>query len=70
MASFRKKLKSFLLQVKVFSSISDVRLYRKIVNGHIKAKAVPINIREAGGNPLLVRPGTTDHLVLWDKFHH
>jgi len=29
-----------------------------------------LRVREAGGNPLLFRPGTTDLKVLWDAFYH
>jgi FkbM family methyltransferase len=67
---FLKKWKSLLNQLKVFSTVSDVVLYRRLCNSYILSHPFTLRIRGAGGNPLWVRPGTTDLKVLWDTFHY
>jgi FkbM family methyltransferase len=67
---FLKRWESWRNQFKVFSTVSDVILYRRVCNSNILSQPFTLRIREAGGNPLWVRPGTTDLKVLWDTFHY
>lgn len=67
---FLKRFESWLNQIKVFSTVSDVILYRRLCNSHILSHPFTLRIREAGGNSLWARPGTTDLKVLWDTFHY
>ena len=36
----------------------------------VPSRPLSLRVREAGGNLLWFRPGTTDLKVLWDTFHH
>lgn len=57
-------------ELRVFSTISDALLFQEIRNCQELSEPKAVRVRQAGGNPLLVRPGTTDHQVLWDTFYH
>ena len=45
-------------------------LYRRMWDSQTPSEPKCLRVREAGGNPLLFRPGTTDLKVLWDTFYH
>ncbi|MDE1769750.1 MAG: FkbM family methyltransferase [Thaumarchaeota archaeon] len=56
----------------VFSNPMDAWKFRKLWKNKINNSSAPIvlHIRETGGKPMLCRPNTSDHGVLWDTFYH
>ncbi len=57
-------------QRRVFSSLGDMMLYRRVRDGQPVPQPVRLHLRALGGRALELRPGTTDLTVLWDTFHH
>ena len=62
-------LQNLLNHIRVFSTLSDVLLYRKVRYTQKRSSPLSLRVKQAGVNPLLLRPGTTDAQVLWDTFY-
>lgn len=71
LATLLHKTRQYKDYRRVFVSHADVNRFRRLRNGdETSSQPVAVRVREAGGIPLLCRPGTVDAITLWDAYHH
>jgi len=63
-----RRLRGFVDYLRVFSSVGDIRRFRRIAYGG-GTDPVDVCVRQAGKRPMRIRPHTSDAAVLWDTFH-